>query len=83
MTLNCLISLLTPQGVGFTEVRVNSLHQLAILMPGSVLTYEICQQAQTTSGARVDDAELFNLLTWAVSEIACQCENGPTDHCSH
>ncbi len=83
MTLNCFISLLTPQGKGFTEVRVNSVHQLAVLMPGTVLAYEIHQQAQTTSGARVDDAELFNLLTRAVSEIACQCENGHTDSCSH
>lgn len=37
MTLNCLISLSTPQGVGFAEVRINSLHQLAILMHGNVL----------------------------------------------
>ena len=78
MALNCLICMSTPNGTGYTEVRINSLHQLAMLMPGHVVTYEVCQQLVTNSGARVEDAELFDLLIWAVSEIGVTAPAIPT-----
>lgn len=74
MPLNCLICMSTADGIGFAEVRVNSLHQLATLMPGNVVAYEVRQQINSTAGARVDDAELYDVLNGAVSEIACKCE---------
>lgn len=75
MTLNCLICLSTPDGRGFAEVRVNSLHQLAVVMPAPVISYEVRSQVVSTSGARVLDAELFDILEGAVRDIKCQGAN--------
>ena len=73
MTLICLVSLSTPDGCGFAEVRVNSLHQLAVVMPAPVVSYEIRYQVNCGCGTQVLDVELFDLLMGVVKDIQCQC----------
>jgi len=78
MTLNCLVCMSTPDGCAFAEVRVNSLHQLAVVMPAPVVTYEIRCQVECACGAQVLDAELFDLLIGVVRDIECQCATVPS-----
>lgn len=77
MTLNCLICMATAEGRGFAEVRVNSIDQLAAVMPSPVTAYEIHRQVVSTSGAQVQDAELVDLLMGAIRDITCQCASEP------
>lgn len=77
MPLNCLICMSTAEGRGFAEVRVNSVEQLAAVMPSSVASYEIHSEAVSTSGAQVQDGELVDLLMGAIQDIRCQCVGEP------
>ena len=80
MTFNCLVCMSTPEGCGFAEVRVNSLHQLAVVMPAPVVSYEIRSQVECPGSAQVVDAELFDVLVSVVQDIKCQWAS---DHCAH
>ncbi len=71
MTRHCLVCISTLDGTGFAEVQVNSVHQLAMVMPGAVISYEVQNQGESTSGANVEDDELFDLLMGAVQDIGC------------
>ncbi len=68
MTKCCLITLTTPAGKGVTEIHVNSLHQLALLMPAQVIAYEV-QDNGTCPRAPVSDVELYETLVAAVEDI--------------
>ena len=83
MTLNCIVCMSTPEGCGFAEVRVNSLHQLAVVMPAPVVSYEVRSQVECPSGAQVVDAELFDLLIGVVHDIECQCGDDSGNSCNH
>jgi hypothetical protein len=72
MALNCLVHLSISAGQGFAEVRVNSLHQLALIMPASVISYEVRRPAESVSSAHVEDAELFEVLLGIVRDIEHQ-----------
>jgi len=41
MTIRCLICICTSSGSDYVEVTANDLHQVALLMPGTVLSYEV------------------------------------------
>lgn len=62
MCLRCLLAISTTMGSGYAVVCVNSLHQLAVLMPASVVSYEVQEIAETISPAHVFDEELFKEL---------------------
>ena len=68
MTLNCFVILCTSNGRGFAEVRVNSLHQLARLMPASVVSYVASHNGDSARGP-IRDAELYDLLMGLISDI--------------
>lgn len=61
MTLKCLVILSTCSGQVLAEVLVNSLHQLAVVMPASVVSYEVQNNGQC-GYAVVNDSELFDVL---------------------
>jgi len=68
MTLNCLVKLTTHIGQAMAEVRINSLHQLAVVMPASVVSYEV-QNNGECNYEPVNDAELFDLLNGVISDV--------------
>lgn len=68
MTKNCLLSLSTSTGHGVAEIHVNSLHQLAVLMPASVVCYEVYDNGECPRGL-VSDAELYDLLVGVIRDI--------------
>ena len=72
MTIKCLIAIDTPDGKGFAEVHANSLHQLAELMPGSVLRYEICHYEEAAQSPVIQDSELFDLLAGVLADMLTQ-----------
>lgn len=68
MTKNCLVTFFTSIGHGVAEINVNSLHQLAVLMPASVVSYEVQDNGDEARGP-VSDVELYELLLDLVSDI--------------
>lgn len=62
MCLRCLLAISTTTGKGYAVVCVNSLHQLAVMMPASVVSYEVQEIEETNSPAHVFDGELFTKL---------------------
>ncbi len=69
MTIMCLLHIHTGTGDGFAEVTTNDLHQLAMLMPGSVIAYEIEKIDHASARSAVDDSELFAELTAIAEDI--------------
>lgn len=71
MPLSVLIELRVADVTGFVEVSINNLHQLAILMPGSVVSYEVHRIDERPSDfAVIDDIDLVDLLSRIATEIA-------------
>lgn len=70
MCLRCLVELYTISGTGYAVVCVNSLHQLAVLMPASVVSYEVQEIEQVICPAYVIDAELYTELTKISSDVS-------------
>ena len=62
MCLRCLLALSTSQGECYAVVCIETLHQLAVLMPASVLSYEVQEIEEIFSPAEVVDTELFSEL---------------------
>ena len=63
MRLRCLISIATISGNGYAVVYVNSLRQLAVVMPASVLSYDIQEiEDDVFTPAHVVNSELYNEL---------------------
>jgi hypothetical protein len=69
MTTNCLLTMTTISGQCCAEVRVNSLHQLALLMPPSVVSYELIDKG-LSAHPFVSDQELFDLLVGVVRDLS-------------
>ena len=69
MTRRCFVILSTDHGLGYAEVVVNSLQQLALLMPAQVVRYVVEDKGETIQ-APVTDDELHDLLTGVVRDIA-------------
>lgn len=69
MCLRCLLALSTISGDGYAVVCVNSLHQLATVMPATVVSYEVQEIEDAISPAHILDAELFSELV-QISEDA-------------
>lgn len=68
-----LVSLTTTFGKGYAELHVRSLQQLAILMPASVIAYEVRVQVEAGSGPLIEDEELYDLLVGIIDDIAKDC----------
>lgn len=68
MTKRCLVTLTTPAGQGFIEVQVNSLHQLAVLMPATVIAYEVEDNGECPRPP-IPDTEVFDTLVSVVEDI--------------
>lgn len=68
MAKKCVIKLSTPDGLAIAEVHVSSLHQLALLMPATVITYEVEDQGVSGRGP-VSDSELYDLLIGLIASI--------------
>ena len=66
MCLRCLLALSTSQGRCYAVVCTETLHQLALLMPASVISYEIQETEEVVSPAEVIDIELFSSLVGVV-----------------
>lgn len=64
----CLVTLLTPAGEGVAEVHVNSLHQLAVMMPATVTSYHV-QDKGDCMRPSISDSELYDLLVALVADI--------------
>lgn len=56
------------------EIHVNSLHQLAVLMPASVISYEVYDNGECPRAA-VSDGELYDLLVGVVRDIDLQARH--------
>lgn len=69
MTIQCLIHISTSSDRGYAEVVTNDLHQLAIAMPGSVITYEIQAIVELPGPRKIIDDELFAELSMIVAAI--------------
>lgn len=70
MAICCLISLTTTAGTGYVEVCINSLHQLALIMPAPVISYEVQRQVdQTIHSQNILDNELYDLLIGLLDDI--------------
>lgn len=69
MTFRCLLCIHTPCGQGFAEIHCNSLHQLAILMPGQVISYEVEGIANDPLNPTVVDDELTHVLIGFCSDL--------------
>ena len=68
MCLRCLLALSTISGNGYAVVCVNSLDHLAIMMPASVVSYEVQEIEDTFSPAFVIDGELYIELVQIVED---------------
>ena len=77
MTIRCLLSIVCPAGKGFGEVKANSLHQLALIMPAAVVSYEVRHIDEESGYATVDDSELFDLLAGLLKDIEHDGKNDP------
>ena len=62
MCLRCLLALSTAEGKCYAVVHIKSLHQLAMLMPASVVSYEVQEIEDVFSPAEIIDTELFSDL---------------------
>ena len=69
MTIRCLLSIVSPAGEGYGEVKANSLHQLAAIMPAAVLSYAVRHIHEEPGYAAIDDSELFDLLAGLLEDI--------------
>lgn len=67
MPLNCLITMRTPAGSAVAEIRVNSIEQLARVMPPQVTSYDVRDNGQSPRGP-VADTELHDLLTGILAD---------------
>ena len=68
MTKSCLVTIVTSTGHCVAELHINSLHQLALLMPASVISYEVYDNGESSLGA-VSDSELYDLLLGLIKGI--------------
>lgn len=68
MALDCLVTFITATGRGTAEVRANSLHQLAVLMPGAVVTYQVRDNGDC-KGVVVSDDDLYSQLVSVIGDI--------------
>lgn len=71
MTKTCLVTFVTVNGIAVAEVHINSLHQLALLMPASVVSYEVYDNGDCSCGP-VIDSELYELLLGVIADTASQ-----------
>lgn len=62
MPVNCLITMWTLAGSVIAEIRVNSIQQLAHVMPSQVISYDVRDNGESPRGP-VADAELHDQLT--------------------
>lgn len=70
MTIRCLLCIATSFGSGYAEIETNNLHQLALLMPASVISYDVQLITEQPIPRTVIDAELFCELCRIASAIA-------------
>lgn len=70
-TKNCLVTFCTSNGRGAAELCVNSQHQLALLMPATVISYEV-QDNGECARSHVNDNELYDLLLGLVGDLDSQ-----------
>jgi hypothetical protein len=70
MTFRCLLCIDTPSGQGFAVVHCNSLHQLALIMPGLVISYEVQEMATDPFNPTVLDDELISVLVGFCSDLS-------------
>lgn len=76
MTMTCLVELRLADASGFAEVGVNDLHQLAELMPGPILSYEVHFVSERLSNpAVIADTELFDQLSGILKDIAASANS--------
>lgn len=74
MSLRCLLALSTVNGKCYAVVSVNTLDQLAMVMPAPVLAYEVEQLEEAFSPAKISDTELYEEL---VHIIVDSKDHGP------
>ena len=67
MARDCLVILSTSAGSCIAEIRVDSLHQLALVMPATVISYEVRDNGEC-GVSKVGDEELFELLTGVIRD---------------
>jgi hypothetical protein len=73
MRLRCLLAITTKYGNGYAVVYVNSLVQLAFVMPASVLSYDIQEIVDDVfTPAHVIDSELYKELLNIVEDAHCE-----------
>lgn len=71
VTKKCLVTFTIAAGEGVAEVHVNSLHQLAVMMPASVISYAVLDHGDSARGM-IDDAQLYDLLLGVIRDTDAQ-----------
>lgn len=69
MTIRCVVCIQTGSGKEYVEANVNDLHQVALLMPGNVLSYEVQQISELALPRTVKDSDLFAELSIIAPQI--------------
>lgn len=70
MTIRCLICICTSSGSDYVEVTANDLHQVALLMPGTVLSYEVQEICELAQPRTVSDSDLFSELDITAPDVS-------------
>ena len=69
MSLRCLLELTTSDGTCYAMVCVHTLHQLAVLMPAPVVSYELQIIEELPCSGPVDDDELYMELMHIIEDM--------------
>lgn len=69
MTLRCLVAITTVAGDSYAVVCVQTLYQLAIMMPVIVVTYKVHEIEEVLRPASMSDAEIQDALIYIVTDI--------------
>lgn len=68
MTIRCVICIFKSSGSHYIEVNANNLHQIALVMPGTVVSYKIQEIFELVEPKAVNDADLFAQLDGTIFE---------------